>query len=312
MNKLLIFLLILITASSFLCGAQDVDILWQSFLDNEDSPLGVELILEIGKSGRGNRHAVENINNYLNKLTESYTSGEAVNYSLVSACISAVLDMGDSSSYDALFAALCANYPEIISNEAAGALDLLPGRLMLFLYKVIDNYPPFDKLTAFRLSISSQTLSSSERGQLAELALETSLDSQQDADMDMMRYLAVVELTRLRWMRASPLAIENYYRVQADYYRNDAPKERLLEAIACLGAVGNSNAALVIILQLGLINAQMERKIGYDAEITIALIRSLGQIGDKAAQDHLLYITYLPYGDNVKSAAMEAFNRLQW
>jgi hypothetical protein len=238
--------------------------------------------------------------------------GAAVNYSIVSACISAVLDMGDSSSYEVLFTMLRANYPEVISNEAAGAIDLIPGNLKQFLFNIIDKYPSSDKLAAFRLCTDSQTLSSSDQGQLAELALEVSLDSSPDADLDVMRYLAVVMLTKLRWTRANRLAVNNYYRVQADYYANQAPKERLLEAIACMGAVGNSNASLVIILQLGLLNAQIEKNAAYDADITIALIQALGLIGDKAALDHLLYITHLPYNENVHAAAREAVNRLRW
>jgi hypothetical protein len=127
-----------------------------------------------------------------------------------------------------------------------------------------------------------------------------------------MRYLAAAALTPLRWARAGSLAIKNFYRVQEDYNRNLAAKERLLEAIACLGATGNSDAALVAILQLGLISARMEKKSGYDADITIALVQALGRIGDKAAFDHLLHIRHLSYGENVQAAAREAIDRLKW
>jgi hypothetical protein len=305
------FLLLICFSSAVICNAQDLDALWQTFLNDENSPAGAETIIAIGKLGKGNRRAVDYINNYLNRQTEIYNTGTVINYSVISACITAVLDMGDSSSYDVLFTMLCANYPEVISNEAAGAMDLIPGNLKQFLFNIINNYPSPDKLAAFRLCTGSQTLSPSDRGQLAELALEVSLDSSPDADLDVMRYLAVVALTRLRWARAGSLAINNYYRVQSDYYRGLASKERLLEAIACLGAAGNSNAALVIILQLGLINARIEKNPYYDSDITIALIQALGFIGDKAALYHLSYITYLSYGENVLAAAREAIDRLK-
>ncbi|MDR2729649.1 MAG: hypothetical protein LBB81_01965 [Treponema sp.] len=313
MNRLAGFFLLLICLSSaVICDAQDLDTLWRMFLNDEDSPAGAEIIITIGKTGRGNRQAVDYINNYLNRQTEIYSAGTVVNYSVISACISAVLDMGDASSYDVLFTMFCANYPEVISDEAAGAMDLIPGNLKQFLINIIDKYPSPDKLAALRLCVNSQALSSFDRGQLAELALEISLDSPPDADLDVMRYLAVVTLTQLRWARASSLAINNYYRVQADYYRGLVSRERLLEAIACLGAVGNSNAALVIILHLGLINARTGKNSFYDSDITTAYIQALGIIGDKAALDHLLHITYLSYGENIQAAAREAIDRLKW
>jgi len=294
--------------------SEDLDALWRLFLGYQDSVIGADILSAMGKLGKRNSQIIENINNYLMEKNFLYSSGENVNYAMISACIAAIMDLGDSSSYPALFAVLCADYPEVITYEAQGALELIPGNYKQFLMDTILKSPPEEKYIALRAGISSDKLSVSDRGQIAELALEQSLVSysEDNADLSALRYAAVLALTPLRWTRANALAIRNYYRVLSDFQHHDVPKERLLEAIALLGAVGNSDAALALGLQLGLINARTERYGEYDAEITLWIVRALGLIGDKAAFDHLLYVNNLSYPDNILAAAKESIDRLKW
>jgi len=291
-------------------GAGD---LWRVFIANPDSETAGEILITLGIVGKGNRVIIDNLNNYLMGRTLLYKSGFEVDYSIISACILALMELGDSSSYHALFSVYCAGYPEVIASEAAGALEVIPGNLFQLFLNILWNNPPDEKLAAFRAADNSRRLSVSERGQIAELALEQALAPAEDnIDLNVMRYEAVLTLTGLGWTRANPLAIRNYYRVQSDYLRNIVSKERFIEAINCLGAVGNSQAALVLGLQLGLVNARMESSGTYDSALTLAIVRALGQIGDNAAFDHLLYISNLPYGDYIQTAAKDAIEKLRW
>ncbi|MCL2196639.1 MAG: hypothetical protein FWB77_03385 [Treponema sp.] len=291
----------------------DVNVLWEIFLQNPDTSTAVDVLIKLGKLGKGKRHIIDNLNNYLMGINLLFKSGSAVNYIVVSACISALMELGDSSSYPALFSVLYAGYPEVIASEANGALDVVPGNLHQFLLNVITNNPSDEKFAAFRAAVNSERLTISERGHLAERALEQALGAnEEDFDLNVMRYAAVNALTRFRWTRANALAIRHYYRVQSDYHQNIIPKQRFLEAIACLGAVGNSDAALVLGLQLGLINARTETTGAFDPDVTMAIVQALGNIGFHAAFDHLMSVSNLPYPDDIVSAAGEAINRLKW
>jgi len=324
MNKKLFVIFLLMFSTSLIFGdSQDEDIdisdindassLWKLFLDSPDSKTGVDILVKLGALGKGNKSVIDNLNNYLMGKNLLFRTGESVNYTLVSACISAIMDLGDSSSYTALFSVLSAGYPEVIASEAQGALEVIPGNLYQFLVNVIYYNPPEEKFAAFRIGADSERLNVSQRGQLAELALEQGLNADEDnLDMTFMRYSAVSLLTQLRWTRANALAIRHYYRVQADYLHNFAPKERYIEAIACLGAVGNSDATSILGLQLGLINVKTERTGSFDAEITLAVVQALGNIGFNAAFDQLLYISNLSYPEEIQAAAREAVDRLKW
>jgi len=290
------------------------DGLWRHFLETDDSSsAAIEILVTLGMAGKGNRSIINNLNNYLIDKNLLVKSGVSVNYTLVSACISAIMELGDSSSYQALFSAYCAGYPEVIASEAYGAMEIIPGNFYQFLLNVLWNNPPDEKFAAFRAGINSERLSVSDKGQIAELALEQALASNEDnINLNVMRYAAVSVLTRLRWTRANALAIRHYYRVQADFHADKITKERFLEAVNCLGAVGNSQAALVLGLQLGLINDRMAHSGSFDAEVTLAIVHALGLIGDNAAFDHLLYVLNLSYPYNIHAAAREAIDNLKW
>jgi hypothetical protein len=291
----------------------DTEVLWGHFLQNPESETGYNILIRLGIIGKGNRHVIDNLNNYLMGKNLLFNSGTAVDYMVVSACISAFMVLGDSSSYPALFSVLYAGYPEVIASEAHGALDVIRGSLLQFLMNVSENNPPDEKFAAFRAGIDSQRLTISERGRLAERALEQGLANiEENIDLSAMRYSAISILTQLRWTRANALAIRHYYRVQSDFLQDAVPKERFIDAIKCLGALGNSDAALVLGLQLGLINAKTESTGTFDTEITMALVRALGQIGYNAAFDHLLYISNLSYPEDIQAAAREAVARLKW
>jgi len=324
MNKNLFIVFLLVFSASLIYGdSQDEEIdisdikdassLWKLFLDTPDSKTGADILIKLGALGKGNKSVIDNLNNYLMGKNLLFRSGESVNYTLVSACISAIMDLGDSSSYPALFSILSAGYPEVIASEAQGALEVIPGNLYQFLINVIFYNHPEEKFIAFRIGANSDRLNVPQQGQLAELALEQGLNAdEENIDMAAMRYSAVLLLTQLNWTRANSLAIRNYYRVQTDFLHNLAPKERFIEAIECLGAVGNSDATSILGLQLGLINARMERTGSFDGEITLAVVQALGNIGYNAAYDQLLYIGNLSYSEEIQAAAREAVDRLKW
>jgi len=293
--------------------SNSVETVWKLFMGYPDSSIGAEILITAGKLGKQNKTITENINNYLAEKNNLYRSGTPANYMMISACIIAIMELDDISSYPALFTVICSGYPEVIKSEAQGALDIISGNLKRFLSDTLESGSPSEKFFALTVGMNSHKLTVPEQGQLAELALEQCLINKDNADLSSVSYAAVQALIQLRWKRANNLAIRYFYRMQTEFQHNTASsRERFLEAISLLGAVGNSDAALALCLQLGLINARTERTGEFDEEITLAIVRSLGLIGDKAAFDYLLNVSNLIYPENILAAAGEAIDRLRW
>jgi HEAT repeat protein len=230
-----------------------------------------------------------------------------------SAAINAIGNIGDKSSYPVLFTVLLLGYPsDSVPQAAASALDKIQGDYQQFLLDIIQKNAFSEKLTAFNLGAYNERFSVSDRGNLAQMALNASVDVENDVTASELRFSAVRLLTELKWNRAAHLAIKHFYRVQTDYSNGFATKDRFIEAIACLGAMESSEAAQVLSIQLGLLNSQTEQSGSFDEAVMLAAINALGNIGDKTAFDYLLYIGYLSYPDRIQSAAKEALAKLKW
>jgi HEAT repeat protein len=293
------------------------DTLWKLFSVYRDSHSRVEILGALGILGRGNTQVVENLNQFLANQNNYFRSGMIPDYPALTACVAALGSLGDGSSFPVLFSAMTAGYPQALVQETIKALESLQGNYKQYLIDVIRKNPPTEKLAAFQIGITNQKFTEADQGELAETALEITLDLFPDnagsgAAVSSLRFAAVEALTRLKWVRASPLTIRHFYRVQTDYSSGAASREQLLEAIACLGGMGTSEAAQVLALQLGYFNSQTERNGEYDEAVIMALVQALGFIGDKVAFDYLLYIGYLNYPEQIQAAAREALNRLKW
>jgi len=300
---------------------ESVKSLWQLFQLYRDSYSRVEILVALGLLGKGNRQVIEDLNMFLNDQNNLFRNsgqpaalgGTGINqdYPVIRACIAALGVLGDSSSFPFLFSAITAGYPQSVTNETLKALDSIQGNYKDYLVRVIRNNSFNEKAAAFRIGAYNEKLAPSERGELAQAALEASLQSSGPTETAL-RYDAITVLTRLKWSPAASLAIRNFYRVQTDYANGLASRERLIEAIVCLGVMGTSEAAQALALQLGFFNSRTERTGEYDEAVILALIDALGELGDKAAFDYLLYVGYLNYPDKIQASAREALNRLKW
>jgi hypothetical protein len=293
------------------------DTLWEVFSIYRNSLTRGEILGALAVLGRENRQVVNRLNQYLTEQNNFFRSRMSIDFSVLSACIAALGVLGDPSSYPVLFSAMINGYPDTVSGEAALALGSIRGDYKQYLIEVIRKNPPAEKLIAFDAGMNNEKFGGTERGEIAEAALDTGLaassgEAEDRADLASLRYAAVQALTGLKWTRAASLAIKNFHQVQDDYVEGNVPKKQLLEAIACLGVMGNSEASQTLILQLGYINSQTERSGTYDGDITLELLKALGNIGDKSAFDYLLYVGYLPYSEEIQDAAREALNRLKW
>ena len=292
------------------------DTLWELFRIYNDSYSRVVILEALTVLGKGNPKLTENLNGFLADRNESFkrynfVQGSGQDYPVIKATIITLGALGDSSSYPVIFSAVTSGYPQTIVQESLRSLEAIQGDYKDFLINVIRKNPFPEKAAAFKIGAASDKLGFEERGELIEAALEISLENSGPAELSL-RYDAITALTELKWTPAAPLAIRSFRQVQTDYTGGIVPKERLLEAISCLGVMSSPDAARVLALQLSLINAETERTGKYDEAVAMAIVNSLGELADKAAFDSLLYMGYLSYSENVQAAAREALNRLKW
>ena len=289
--------------------------LWELFRVFQDSYSRVEILGALAALGKGDAEVIGNLNRFLEESNNSFRREGVQDFPVVRACVAALGVLGDSSSFPILFSAMTASYPQTVAQEILKALESIEGDFKDYLISVIRRNPLHEKAAAFRLGAYNEKLKAAERGELALAALEVSLNPSVAGSGPMaasLRYDAITVLTRLQWSPASHLAVRNFYQVQRDYMSGAASRDRFLEAITCLGVMETSEAAQALALLLGYFNSLTEQLGEYDEAVILALINALGELGDKAAFDYLLYIGYLNYPDKIQASAREALNRLKW
>jgi hypothetical protein len=301
--------------------AKSVDNLWSLFQAYKDPEVRAAAVRALGLAGAGESRVSENLGAFLASQNSLFRSGAQPEYPALEACIDALGALGDGSSFPVLFSSYVAGYSPALASKAAAALGKIKGDYEAYLLQVIERNPPLEKAAAFSAGMENAAFSDDQRGELAEGAMAAALkaydepEARSPVELQALRELrlgAARQLKAQKWQKASPLAIKHFRLVQADYAKGAAAKSELLEAVACLGAMGSTEAAQALSLHLQLINAQTEQGSPYDEPLVLAVISALGELGDKAAFDYLLQMGYLQYTDTVKRAAREALLKLKW
>ena len=290
--------------------------LWDLFDIDKDTTVRVQVLNSLGEIADGDEEIIWKLNNFLLSQNTQFLTGGRPDMQVVAACIAALGELGDPSSFPVIFTAMSLSYSDTITSIARQSLYGIEGELKGHLIDVIEKNTIDEKLDALRMALAEDKLTEDEKGEIAERAMEvglntTSPDATEKAQLRELRYIAARALTDRKWAKATDLAIRHFDVTVMEYDRGIARKTDFLEAIACLGAMATHEAAVRLNLYLDLLNTYKEQDRKVDGQIVLAVINNLGKLGDKVAMDNLLFVGYLNYSQTVQNAAREAINNLK-
>ncbi len=290
--------------------------LWALFQVFRDAYVRVPLLSALADLASGNAQIILNLNSFLFNQNTIKQAGVEPDIATVEACVTALGKLESGTSYPVLFAVYSSGYPESLTKRAAEALSLLKGDYKGYLIEVIRKNPPIDKASALRAAMENPRFTEADKAEVAEASLDMSLGFSSEISGEAglnreIRYRAVRELTQRSWSRASELAVRNFTMAYREFSSGEGSKAAILEAIACLEAMKTTEAAQTLTLHLQLLNAETDGGKTADEQIAMAVIHNLGLLGDKAAFDHLLFVSYLPYSESIKGAARDALKKLK-
>ncbi len=289
--------------------------LWKLFGETADDGVKVEILSALGEMEPPD-NIVQDMNNWLKEENKKVRSGVTVNAKLLSEAVVSLGNIGHSSSFNVVFSTGALKYSAEITEEAAAALKKLGTDYAGALIDVVNNNLPSEKLLAVKLAESDPDLDNEQKGKIFQAALEKGLGKEPVGKSDeqylrKLRFEAVKQLTALHWTAAASLAIENFNRTSEEVDSGRVSASQLVESINFLGSVNTHEAALRLSMYLEVLNSHKERGQQINTQVVMAVIKSLGVLGDKTAFDNLLYAGYLDYPASVKKAAREALNNLK-
>lgn len=287
------------------------DPLWELFNAYPETGVRVAILDALKADALGTDRTFQLLNRWLERQISVFRAGSGINTQVVAEAVLVLGSFSDPRAFPNLLSLSVLGLSQEISSRAESAMSTIEGDYAAMVTEVIEEYPPAEKLVALRSAIDREGMSNEEKAGVSMTALRVGnglalSDPAGVAQIREMRILAARTLRDLRWAEASSELIEHFDLCVLEFDRGLGSKSALLEAIAALGSTGTREAAVRLALYLDVINSFVEGNQGYDEQITLAVVRNLGELRSKAGLNALLYLGYLDYSKTIRDAAEEA------
>ena len=252
------------------------------------------------------------LNSYL-KTTDIKTADSGV----FKACINALESIGNDESFKLLYDFYNDSAYTTYKKEIEKTIIALIPNAMDEVLALLDDADMKKISSIFALTQKNTQISKKNLCEISEKVLSVSillLDNSSGTSADNLRVqlTALDILSQNNWTRASASAL-SYFQTSKKLYENRSmSEEQFKTVITSLRNIAPLDAVTPLISYLEELNDRTEKGNTISSEIALAVINTLGAIGDKAAFDSLLAVTYLNYEESVLTAAREALSGLRW
>ncbi len=235
---------------------------------------------------------------------------------LMLSCIAVLNKIHSNSSFRVFFDYASSGFvTDEILVKAREAMNSLSDVYRINMLSIISDSSVSKKFAALQMVLSNETNSDVLRAEAAETALSTSIihvGDTFDASLTDLQMAALNELRRLSWTRAANL-VANYFAVARNEFEAGLmPPSQFIEVIDAVQELSVVKAGGLFTDYLNTCNTNVENGLSCSVPVVLAVINSLGALGDKVSFDALLYVSYVPYPDEVVVASREALARLKW
>jgi len=252
------------------------------------------------------------LNSYL-KTTDIKTADSGV----FKASLSALEVIGNDESFKLLYDFMNdSSYSAYKKEIEKTTIALIPNAIEQVL-SLLDKADMKTLASIFALSQKNTEISAKNLCEISEKALSVSIllldnSSGTSAENIKLQLAALDILSKNNWTRASSVALSYFQTAKKLYEKRNMSEEQFKAVITSLRNIAPLDAVSPLISYLEELNDRTEKGNSVSSEIALAVINTLGAIGDKAAFDSLLAVTYLNYEESVLTAAREALSGLRW
>lgn len=278
-----------------------------------DETVKIAVLNRVSKLNIPKDKFLETLNAYI-----SGSNPEKENRSLMASSIATLGQIGNSESFNILFK--CSQkknwgpYEKEIE-EAIGLLSINAEQDLLNLIRAANTAECrrlFDFVTknqknipSFRAEISENTLARTiyiyeNTGSAGSELISLQIDS-------------FNVLKDLKWTRASETSIKFFDVAVKEYENKEMQEKDFITVVEGIAETSPMDCVAKLSAYLSSMNKKMESNSSDVSEpVVLALINTLGAIGDKNAFDSLLAVTYYNYSDSVIATARDALAKLKW
>lgn len=295
-------------------------LLWNIFGLFEDSQIKVAVLDALSVAVAKNKRLVSPYLEGIHTFVAESTATDSGTLASSLAAINLLGQMADPSSFEILFRLMNSSVsPELDKAIEASLASVIPSAQPALLRHVTqDHYSMAEKYRLFLIVQKNDKISSLFKAELAEKALSATIIKTEDVskivpEVLSLQLAAVQQIDESDWTRAAAIVAEYFVLAQEEFNHALITQEQFLGVVVCLEGLATSHSVSALVNYLGVLNTAAAQKVSsVDEEVLLAVIESLGALGDKAAFDNLLYVTYLPYPETITTAARTALAGLKW
>lgn len=289
-----------------------VNDLWRLFQLYDETTARIQVLNVIGAIASENPNEISYLSEWVATQGKLQQAGTRVDFQVLTAALTALGNLASPVSFQPVLDIILFQFPDFVTAEAQEALDALEGTPLDMAAETIRGKDVLDKGPAFTFFMTDDYLSDPDQLELARITLVDALgarptDLQEQEELRQLRFSAVAVIREGQYAEATNAIIRHFNETVLEFDRGRVPKNRVLEAIAALGAMGNAEAAARLTDYLELLNTYTERDRPYDTQILLATIRNLEILDSPQAYNALFMTTILEnYPDRVRDAARQA------
>ncbi|MFP4152479.1 MAG: hypothetical protein ACLFR8_10130 [Alkalispirochaeta sp.] len=287
--------------------------LWRLFTLYSDSTTRIRILEVIGEIGAERPEETGYLADWVATQNNLRSGGGDVDLQVLTTAVDTLGKLQMPVAFEPILDVILTQYPDSVTNQARESLSEIEGVPLELASDVIRSKDVPDKGSAFLFFMENDDyLSDSDKLELALLTLNEALRAQPATtrERETLRQLRFTAANRIRegsYEPATNEVIRHFNETVLEFDRGQIPKNRVLEAIATLGAMGNEEAAARLTDYLELLNTYTERDRPYDMQVLLATIRNLEILDDPDSYNALFMTTILEnYPDRVRDAAREA------
>jgi hypothetical protein len=259
----------------------------------------------------------------LNAFLQNAASSLPQNAEIVHTAIKTLSLCGDSSSFLTLFALARQNQDAQTSDLAQTALVKIKDGFEQNALQMITEGGMAEKLYMLNLIQAQENFSTEFKAKSAETALSQAISMVRNsntasADVIDLQTQSLAAIVRYEWTQSSQLVLSLFPIAQREYEAGILSEGLFIQVIQANASLGVSGAGRVLSNYLAVLNSITEKGAAnpasqkVSAAVVLALINTLGTLGDKTAFDNLLYVTYLDYDNAIIRSARDALTKLKW
>ncbi|MCM1321165.1 MAG: hypothetical protein NC041_04760 [Bacteroides sp.] len=237
---------------------------------------------------------------------------------LIAGAVQSLSSYNSDQAFMLIFSCCMQNISPAVTDAAEKSLIFMMASRKAAVITLMENAAFDEKLALFHLVLKNNEISVNFKAEIAEKALAAAIIYAESTGeySEAAARLALESVNMLReqsWTRAAKLVVKYFPFARADYEAARMTTEELINIVQCLGSLASAESGQTLAAYLAALNSQAEQTGKYDEQLVLAVIKSIGVLGEKSAFDYLLYaVSFSAYSSEIIAAARDSIAELKW